>query len=301
MSNFWLWLTNLLDFTGVNDRTVWQDILVSAILLPLFFLATQRVFIFLDRNRPTKVLLKGYLKKGGRVLIFLSQLKAVDGSGNKLANPQYINEFPAPLPTDRSRLETHRKQNIDPVWSEGDGECLASVYNILGRAEKVSDIEIADTIKDWSRHSQPIISIGFNPKTLDLEKRCTNLDYVLERDTASISMPVIDKKVDAYLPNDGGVIQKTFLKSTGQPVLILAGLGTVGTSAAGFVLSQEVRSIGKLYADKSFCMLFKADTNIGRSSGELQFIYPAPSFWRKISHFITYSDYRRRGVFADAM
>jgi hypothetical protein len=298
MASFWEWLTGFLQFTGIDDQSAWQDVLVSAILLPIFFFAIQRLYIYLDRNRPIKSILKGYIKPNTHLLIFHSQLRAVDESVKFLKNPQYVNIFPAPRASDRSRMEAHFKKNIDPVWSEGDGECLASVYNLLGRAGKTSGIEIADTVRDWSKHSRPIISIGFNPKTHDLQSRCSSIDYVLDLSAASLSIPKTNVSVDAYLPNDGGVVQKTSLKSSGVPVLILAGLGTIGTSAAGFVLANESRNIGKLYGNKSFCMLIKADINIGTTSGELQTIYPIPSRVRRTTYFLTYKTYKKRGIIA---
>lgn len=297
MDYFWQKLTELLYFTGVKDTTVWQDVAITAFLLPIIFFLIQRIIIFLDVSRPIKALFKGYIGKDVQPLIFHSQLRAVDDFGKPLHNPKYINEFPSPTPTNRRRLGSALKQNIDPVWSEADGECLTNVYNLLGRANKLSGIEIADTIKDWSKHNRPIISVGFNPKTHDLEKRCTEIDYELDLGNATLNLPKMNVSVDAYRPNDGAVIQKTFLKSTGQPVLILAGLGTIGTSAAGYVITNEANSIGKLYGNKRFCVLLKADSNIGTTSGEIVRIYPYPKAWRIVLYPVTFSRYYRNNFF----
>jgi len=303
MENFWLRLTNFLSFTGIKDKTVWQDTL----FIPFAFYILKSIYDYFNYHKPLNLLFKSFISSKLSTFIFLSQLKALDDNGNIDQDPKYEIHYPTPLPQNKNNLSKAGRLRIDPVWSEGDGECLGDVYNTLGVAGKTSKIQIADTIKDWSKYNNPIITIGFNPKTKELKGKCSPIHYRSVTRSIKTNMGIIPtpcltiKKskdiLDSIIPNDAGIIQKTFIKDSGTPVFILAGLGTTGTSASGYILSKNAVALGKLYGDDPFCVLIHVDSFGGRTTANIKALYPNPSFLNKLLHLPTFLYYRSKKLF----
>ena len=78
--------------------------------------------------------------------------------------------------------------------------------------------------------------------------------YELTSD-AKIKIKGTSTSFDCVMPNDAGIIQKTYDRENRNPIFILAGLGTIGTSAAGNLLKDHFVSLGKLFGS-SFCLFF---------------------------------------------
>lgn len=290
----WQSLQNFLRITGVEDLTVWQDIVFSSILIPLVLSIYATISNFWRETRPLKLLLKGFGSKSESVLVFLSQLHACNEDfTEQILKQKYFILTPNPMPGHKSTMKVHGRQQIDPVWSEGDGECLADIYNVFGKSNKGEDMRVADTILDWDTWSKPVISIGFNPKTEKLIEKCSPIDFKYE--LGSLSIPKLKVSLNSYIPNDAGIIQRTFMKDSKIPVFILAGLGVLGTSAAGYCFKQECVTLGKLYGSGPFCVLLSAKTDEGRSSANPVAIYPQPPIFNTLLHPLTY--YSRRKLF----
>lgn len=290
----WDWLRNTLVFTGVNDITVWQDIIFSSFLIPLVISLYKVITDFWEKTRPVSLLLSGFGEGKERVYVFLSQLHACRHDGEPILDQKYYILSPNPMPGVQSSKKKHLRQNIDPVWSQGDGECLADVYNVFGKNKNGENMYIADIISDWNAWDSPTISIGFNPKTEKLIEKCEPMYFKLKN--AILSIPKTGMQLDSYSPNDAGIIQKTFLKDSHVPVLILAGLGTLGTSAAGYHFKKECINLGKLYGSSPFCVLFNIKVDEGRSAVYPVVMYPKPSLINIILHPIL--AYRKRALFS---
>jgi len=222
-------------------------------------------------------------------------MSGADNAWNFNPDQKYITRYPEPLPTDHTNLGTQRKLNIDPVLSEAEAECLADVYNILGKVGKVNNINLGDLINDWNIWSDPIFSVGFNPKTNKLIEKCSPIYFELIDGLLLIKSKNIT--YNAILPNDAGIIQKTFTKDTNNPVFILAGLGTIGTSATGYILRQYFIKIGKLFGSNPFCIFLKVKIDEGRTSAFIDKILPAPSWCRIILYPLTYYSFRKKNIF----
>ena len=179
-------------------------------------------------------------------------MSGADNEWNFNKDQKYITRYPNPLPSDLKNLGIQKKLNIDPVLSRAEVGCLTDVYNILGKVGELKNIFLGDLISDWDAWSTPIFSIGFNPKTKKLIEKCNPIYFKLLNDV--IKMKDFDIEFNSLIPNDAGVIQKTFNKDTNEPVFILAGLGTTGTSAAGSVFKKYFVSLGKLFDNKPFCL-----------------------------------------------
>lgn len=290
----WQSLQNYLGFTGVEDLTVWQDIVFSSILIPLTLSIYAAISNYLRETRPLKLLLKGFGSKSESVLVFLSQLHACnDDYTQQILKQKYFILTPNPMPGHKSTMKAHGRQQIDPVWSEGDGECLADIYNVFGKSNKGEDMRIADTIIDWDTWSKPVITIGFNPKTEKLMDMCRPIDFKYE--LGSLSIPNLKISLNSYIPNDAGIIQRTYMEDSKIPVFILAGLGVLGTSAAGYWFKKECIALGRLYGSRPFCVLLSAKTDEGRSSANAVAIYPQPTILNRLLHPLTY--YSKRKLF----
>lgn len=291
----WDKITNFLSFTGVAEKTVWQDVILSSFLIPVIIFLGLKFLKWWDKIRPSRLIFNDYLTKNSRIFIFHSQMSSADDNWNLKNNPKYITRFPQPTPNNHANLEIQQKLNIDPVSSCADSECVADIFNILGLVHKTKNIFIGDLINDWNIWSDPIFSVGFNPKTHKLMERCNPLFFEL----SGITLKIKDTNIsfDSVLPNDAGVIQKTFDKESKKSVFILAGLGTTGTSAAGCVLKNNFIKLGKLFGNHPFCVFFKVKIDEGKNSASMQKIIPKPRWLNVILHPITYFDFKNNGYF----
>lgn len=292
---FWNYLTDILNFTGISDLTVWQDVLLSSFLIPIFIFSTNAILKWWHNKKPLQELLNGFLSEDTSVLVFLAQLSAIDAGGRINHQQQYVVKYANPTPIDKTAIAVTGRINIDPLWSEADGECLADIFNVLGRAGKVKDIEIGDLAKDWGVWSKPTVTIGFNPKSMKLMEKCEPIYFELGEN--SLSIKGSGTKLDSFMPNDAGILQKTFIKRSSVPILILAGLGTTGTASAGYFFLENSTDIGKLYGSKPFCFLLKTSVDEGKKSVIPISAYPSPSFLRIVLHPLAYLKFKRKSLF----
>lgn len=291
----WDKITTLLSFTGVENKSVWQDVLFSSFLIPIMIFLGIKLLKWWNKIRPSRLVFKDYINKDSRVFIFHSQMSSADDNWNLKDNPKYVTRFPQPTPTDHANLGVQRKLNIDPVSSCADSECVADVFNVLGLVNKTKNIFIGDLINDWNIWSDPIFSVGFNPKTDKLIERCSPIFF--ELNGTALKVKNMNISFDSYLPNDAGVIQKTFDKESKKSVLILAGLGTTGTSEAGCVLKNNFIKLGKLFGNNSFCVFFKVKIDEGKNSSLIQKITPKPKWFRIIFYPVLYFSFKKKGYF----
>ncbi len=287
----WNSIREKLLFTGVTDITVWQDIIFSSFLIPIAIGIYKLISDYWSKTRPLKLLLGGFGNKRESILVFLSQLHSCNENGVTILDQKYFILSPSPMPGVKNVMKKHLRQNIDPVWSEGDGECLADIYNVFGKSGKGESIRIADTISDWSEWAKPTVSIGFNPKTEKLIQKCDPIYFKLQ--DGNLSIPKVNTSLNSFIPNDAGIIQKTFIKNLEIPVLLFAGLGTLGTSAAGYYFKKECITLGKLYGSRSFCVLFSVKTDEGRTAAYPVAIYPEPPIVNRLFHPISYFNKRK--------
>jgi hypothetical protein len=290
-------LNRIIDFFLNIPKDTWRDVVLSSMLIPLSFYSATKLRIWLESLRPKNSIFHGYKSAKNDILIFLSQLSAADDQQNMKTNQKYITSFPKSLPNNRNHLETQNYINIDPIWSQSDGLCATQVFNILGQINKYQDFRVADTIIDWNKRSNPIFTIGFNPKTIDLINSCAPINFQLNENGTTISLKEHMLILDAIYPNDAGIIQKTFISNTNIPVFILAGLGTTGTEVAGKVLNQNCVALGKLYGNKSFCLLFRTEITKGSSYYDLKCAYPKPQIIRALFYPVTYIKWYKKKLF----
>ena len=259
---FWTNLVNLFRFTGITDQTVWQDVAISAVAIPLAIAFWSYVRDQLDKYRPAKALLKGFLDKDKSILVFHSQMSGADNNYNHNPNQKYITIYPDPLPTDSNHKAIQKKFNIDPILSRAEAHVIGDVFGVLGQCGKITNILVADLISDWGKWTLPTITVGFNPKTHKLLQGCDPIYFTLgQNSSGGMEIKDINSQVsyDSWLPNDAGVIQKTFLKESKTPVYIMAGIGTAGTEATGYILSKHLSDLGKLYGSTPFCAFIKVN------------------------------------------
>lgn len=296
---FWNSLTDKMAFTGINDVTVWQDVIISALLIPVVIFLGNKLLSWWTEIQPTHLVLKNFLQKDKNIFIFHSQMSGADEDWNFNPNQKYITRFPDPLPSNHANLSVQPKKNVDPVISQAESDCLTDIYNTLGRAGKIKSITRGDLINDWNIWSRPIISVGFNPKSMKLIEKCKPVffELILSANQGFIKIKEYEISYGATMPNDAGIIQKTFIKNSAIPVLLLAGLGTMGTSITGYILRKNVIDFGKLYGNKPFCAFLKVKINEGREAVVLDKIFPRPSWDRIALYPTTFLRLNRRKVF----
>lgn len=291
----WDKITTFLNLTGIEDKTVWQDVFFSTLLIPIAIFFGVKLLEWWNKKRPSRLVFDGCLGNNIGVYIFHSQMSSANDDWTLRKDPKYITRFPKPTPTDHANFGIQHKINIDPVSSGADSECVADVFNILGLVRKTKNIYIADLINDWNVWANPIFSVGFNPKTDKLIERCSPIFFELTN--SELRVKNMSLSFDCVIPNDAGIIQKTFDKDSKAPVFILAGLGTTGTSAAGYILKNNFIKLGKLFGNNAFCVFFKVKIDEGKSSATIQKIFPKPAWYRIIMHPVLFSDFTKRGYF----
>ncbi len=294
---FWDKVLIIFSFTGITDITVWQDVLISSFLIPIVFFSVTFLMKWWNEKQPLNELLKGYLSDDVPIILFLAQLSPVNDKGQINHQQQYVVKYSHPLPTDKNAIAMDGRTNIDPLWAEADGECLADIHNVLGRAGKMKDIEIGDLIKDWGKWHRPTFTIGFNPKSLKLIDKCEPVYFNLS--DSGLTVKGYNSILNSLMPNDAAIIQKTFIKRSDTPVFLLAGLGTTGTGAAGYFFRENAVEMGKLYGNNPFCILLKVTVDEGKTSAIAVSVYPKPSFFRIIKHPITYLKFSRKSIFPE--
>ncbi len=285
-------------FTGISKDS-WRDVIISSFLIPLVFYLATKLQIWLVSLHPLNLVLAGFRKSKKDILIFLSQLSGANNQNNQLQltqNQLYVTRFPQPIPQNQNNVKILAYQNIDPVWSQSDGQCAAEVFNLLGQINKHQGFRIADTIRDWNEQSSPIFSIGFNPKTHDLMNFCTPINFQFLANGLNLSIQGHDLALEATYPKDAGILQKTFITNSKVTVFILAGLGTTATEAAGKVLNENCIDFGKLYGSNSFCVLFKTDITRGSNYYEIMGIFPKPKLYRFFWYPITFIRWYRKNL-----
>lgn len=298
----WENLNNFFKFTGITDVTVWQDVAVSTFLIPVGIIVANKIKVWWSSTRPAHLVLDSSLKNKATVLVFHSQMSGADDNWNFNPDQKYITRYPNPLPTNKSNLAVQKKLRIDPILSQAEADCLADIYNVLGKNGKVTNIVSADLINDWGKWSDPMFSVGFNPKTMKFIEKCEPVYFELNGGgRGGLEITDINHKVtyDAIIPNDAGIIQKTFVKNSKSPVFLLAGLGTLGTAASGYIFSKYIVELGRLFGNAAFCVFLKVSTSEGREAAYIDKVYPSPSLFRKIIHPITYFMFNRKQLFLE--
>ncbi|PIR41469.1 MAG: hypothetical protein COV31_01175 [Candidatus Yanofskybacteria bacterium CG10_big_fil_rev_8_21_14_0_10_46_23] len=291
----WDKVATFLSFSGIEDKTVWQDVILSSFLIPLVIFLGVKLSKWCNSIRPSRLIFKDYLSKNSFIYIFHSQMSGADDDWNFNKNQKYIARYPDPTPTDYAHLGIQKKLNIDPVSSGADSECVADIFNILGLIQKTKNIIIGDLINDWSIWSKPIFSVGFNPKTNKLIEKCDPIFFELSG--TSLKVKNTNISYGSNLPDDAGVIQKTIDKDSGNPVFILAGIGTLGTSEAGFILKNNFIKLGKLFGNDPFCVFLTVKTNEGKNSALIRKIVPSPKWYRIFMFPILYFNFKNKDFF----
>src|SRR4030043_2199589 len=291
----WDRITIFLSFTGIGDKTVWQDVIITAALLPVVLFLCKKFFEWWNKVRPSKIVFKNYISENSNIYIFHSQMSCADDNYNLKNNPKFITLYPRPLPTNSNNLGQLNKKNIDLVCSIANCESVADIFNILGIIKKTKNIHIGDLIKDWNVWSSPIFSVGFNPKTFKLIEKCNPIFF--EQTNGILKIKNTDITFNSNLPNDAGIIQKTFNKESKYPVFIIAGLGTLGTSSATYILKNNFIKLGKLYGNNPFCVFLSVKTDEGKDSALIQKIIPKPEWFRIILHPMLYLSFKEKSYF----
>src|SRR5690349_19462139 len=108
----------IVDFFSGIQKSTWQEIVLTVILIPIIFSLHSRLKKWLTDRRPVNSLMKEYRKSNKEVLIFLSQLTAADRNGNRIENQPYISSYPQPIHGNPSNLGKTNYTNIHTVWTE---------------------------------------------------------------------------------------------------------------------------------------------------------------------------------------
>jgi hypothetical protein len=286
-------LSSVKNFFFHIPSDTWRDVILNSIIIPIVFEFYSQLRSIWLNSYPLSQLFYGYRNSDYEILVFLSQLSSFRIG---LSNPSYFSNYPSPLPNNHNKLATKNFQNIDPLWSQSDGKCVSHILNIIGKINITLNYRIANTILDWRNHYNPIFTIGFNPKTVNLYNYCNPLYFDVSNGN-SITIQGHSFVLDCNYPKDAGIIQKTIITETNSSVFIIAGLGTTGTEVAGYLLSSNAVDLGKLYGNKAFCLAFKTDMDMAEVNSVIKGVYPRPHWSKAIFYPVTYFKWKTKNVF----
>ena len=80
-------------------------------------------------------------------------------------------------------------------------------------------------------------------------------------------------------------------------MFILAGIGTLGTEVSGHFLNKHCIDLGKLYGEKSFCVLLRTNITKGKDYYEIKAVSPKPCLFRSMLYPITFIHWHTKKVF----
>ena len=294
----------IIDFFRITNKDIWRHIVMVSLIIPIVLAIFEKVKKWYVYAKPLNQLLRGYKNSDLDILVYASQLTGATlderGAFRPNDNQLYIIRYPSPTPRDQQHVDFVRRHNIDPVWPEAEGHCVADIFNVLGRINKFRNLRLASIINDWASRTHPVFTIGFNPKTLDLISECNPINYSLSTDGAHLTITGTREDIHATPQQDAGIVQKVFRRGTSIPVFILAGLGTAGTRAAGYFFRENCIGLGKLYRNKEFCVLLRTDITKGQGFYEIEAIYPKPDLLSIIFHPGNYYKWMRKKVFPNS-
>jgi hypothetical protein len=140
-------------FTGTTKES-WRGVVISSLLIPLVFYLFTKLRTWLISIRPINLVLAEFRKSKKDILIFLSQLSATNNQLQLTHNQLYVCQFPQPSSQNQNNLGSRQYQNIDPLWSQADGQCAAEVFNLLGQINKYKGIRIANLQRHYKGKRQ---------------------------------------------------------------------------------------------------------------------------------------------------
>lgn len=173
-------------------------------------------------------------------------------------------------------------QNTPLVVGAADFSAVTDSLLLIGKYIKVKTINYYNAEHSPIKDTVPYICIGSSEKTYKIleTNSCSPLYF---KHTPGLSM---FNREDDYndIEDQGighGIIQKTKVKDSKIGVLLIMGMGVLGTSSSARYLAKNINTIGKMYGKKEFALLIGAEKS-DINSGKAIHVYPKPQFWRKI-------------------
>jgi len=224
---------------------------------------------------PARSLFDGIVGSDSSCLVFVLRMTDLEQKG----------QFLAPLPryaVATSQPSAEGRQLTPWVTSTSETQSVANVLNVLGRAGRTENIQLAYVDQDFDKWDSPMFILGGSWKarraleTCDPYFRFQNDQFFLE------------PTGESYRPKTGdhdlGLLEKMINPSTDLPVWVAMGWRGAGTIMATHALARWWKELGFLYGRKRFGVLLEMDDRDGWQQCRVLRLYPELPWHRKLLH-----------------
>ena len=171
--------------------------------------------------------------------------------------------------------------NIPEVFDSAEVRAATELIHLLGEMGSGS-VSIKSVEKESGRWTEDSISIGPHYKSFAILDTCEPKLVAFRNPDAFRSLVTRDV-FETKSGSDFGLIYKG-RHSNRHTFLVLMGIGSAGTVAASNYLKTYLTALGNLTGGKPFAAIVAADPNASSPIGALRWLYPKPSWWRRLAH-----------------
>ena len=270
-------------WTNINTGVLVTSAFAS-IMATILVLLTRQAFYRIRDLFPARALFKGIAGSEAPCRVFIIRMTDQQQSGRYLTPvPRYA------VATSQRQFEG--RQHTPWVTSTAETQSVAHILNVLGRAGRTDNIELAFTDEDFDEWDVPMIILGGSWKATRAFATCNPIfrfsDDAFHLDATGQSFrPRTDD-------HDLGLLQKMKNPSTRLPVWIAMGWRGAGTNAATGALSRWWRELGTLYGSRPFGLLVEMNDRDGWQQFRILRLHPVPRWYTMILHPLAWRTIRR--------
>ena len=169
--------------------------------------------------------------------------------------------------------------NIPEVFDSAEVRAATELIHLLGEMGSGA-VTIKSVEKESGRWTEDSISIGPHYKSFAILDTCEPKLVAFRNPDAFRSLVTRDV-FETKSGSDFGLIYKG-QHANRHTFLVLMGIGSAGTVAASNYLKSNLTALGNLTGGKPFAAIVAADINAASPPGALRYLYPKPSWWRRL-------------------
>lgn len=267
--------------------TTTDQILIGAagsIIATILVLLTRLAFYKIRDMFPARALFEDIVGSDRPCLVFVLRMTDLGQEGRFLT--------PLPKYAITSTQPSFERRQLTPwVTSTSETQSVANILNVLGRAGKTENIQLAYVDQDYDKWDSPMFILGGSWKARRALETCD--PYFAFRDGQFIFKPTEENYEPKTADHDLGLLHKMINPSTGFPIWVAMGWRGAGTIAATGALARWWKQLGFLYGSKCFAILVEMNDQDGWQQFRIIRLYPAPAWCRKVIHPLAWRTLQR--------
>src|SRR5581483_89667 len=217
-------------------------------------------------SRPVHLVLQRIGDDAEPVLVF-----ARDFQQPLLPDPATKTVKPVPLVVSEPLTGTvGQVPNIPSLWSRVEATAYGNLLFVLAQARKMRNVELVEMSKDAGKWNASIVVLGAQTeRCFQFYEQMTGVAFSMTRDGKDIvdETTVPPSVVPRVGPYGYGIILKTRNRhrTQGGPgtAFLIGGFGVLGTEAAGYFFRTRINELARLFGNRTFGVIVRADANAG--------------------------------------